>query len=110
MFMDPQPYRPVAESSIGRRYRYPVAIILYLNITFCEANNPVVIQEQGLGPGQEGKPVQLPDLVVAEVEGVELVERGAQVLDDGDLVAPQVQLPVPHRVDILRRSLNEVRG
>ena len=110
MYIDPQHYMPVDESSIGRRYRYPVSELLYLNITLSKANNPVIIQEQGLGPRQEGKPVQLPDLVVAEVEGVELVERGAQVLDDGDLVAPQVQLPVPHRVDILRRSLNEVRS
>ena len=52
-----------------------------------EPADPVVVEEQGLDPGEEGDVVNLADLVVGEVDGVELVQGRTEVLDEGDLVA-----------------------
>ena len=52
----------------------------------------------------------IPDLVVAEVNSVELVEGGAKALDDRDLVSAEVQLPVPHGVDVLPSALDQIRS
>ena len=46
----------------------------------------VVVQEEGLDPGEEGEVVELPHLVVREVDAVELVQGRAQVLHQGNLV------------------------
>ena len=46
----------------------------------------VVVQQQRLEPLQEGEPVQLPDLIVGEVDRVELVKRGSEVFQDRDLI------------------------
>ena len=54
-------------------------------------DDPVVVHHEALDPVHEGEAVQLPDLVVAEVDGVVLVQRRAQVLNHWDLVSPDTR-------------------
>ena len=56
-----------------------------------DPDDPVVVQHEILHAVHIGKTVQLPDLVVAEVDGVVLVQRRAQVLNHWDLVSPDTR-------------------
>jgi hypothetical protein len=51
-----------------------------------DASDPVVAQVQRVQPGEGRESFELDDLVVAEIDGVELVLRRAHVLDRRDLV------------------------
>ena len=46
----------------------------------------VVVEEERLESGKVRKVVDFPDLVVGEVDGVELVQRRAEVFDHRDFV------------------------
>ena len=48
-------------------------------------DDPVVVHHEGLNPIHEGESVQLPDLVVTEVDAVVLVQGRSEVLDHGNL-------------------------
>ena len=54
-------------------------------------DDPVVVHHEGLHPVHEGEAVQLPDLVVAEVDGVVLVQGRAQVLNHWDFITPGME-------------------
>ena len=54
-------------------------------------DDPVVVHHEGLDPVHEGEAVQLTDLVVAEVDGVILVQGRAQVFNHWDFITPGME-------------------
>jgi hypothetical protein len=50
------------------------------------SRDPVVVQKQALDALQVRESTELPQIIVAEVDGVELVQRGAHILYFWDLV------------------------
>lgn len=59
----------------------------WLNGRLLDPPYPVVVQQQRLEPLEQWEPVQLPDLIVGEVNGVELVQSSSQVFKHWDFVA-----------------------
>ena len=74
-----------------------------------DPDNPVVVQHEVLHSVHVGKSIQFSDLIIAKVYGVVLVQSRTEILDDGNLVASQVELSVPDRVDVLSGSLYDIR-
>ena len=54
-------------------------------------DDPVVVHHEVLDPVHEGEAVQLSDLVVAEVDGIVLVQSRAQVLNHWDFISPGME-------------------
>lgn len=75
-----------------------------------DSGDSVVGDEQRGEAGERRQVVQLHDLVVTQVDGVELVLRRAQVLDDGDLVPSEIQLSVLDRVEEVRALPYQLRA
>ena len=63
----------------------------------------VVSEHEGLEPAQLGQLLQPPDIVLRQVDALELVVGRRQVLQVGDLVAPQVDVELVERVQVLLR-------
>ena len=59
---------------------------------------------------QKREVVQLPDLVIAEVDAFEEVQRGTHVFNLGQLVPPEVELSLIKRVGELVRVLDQLCG
>lgn len=54
--------------------------------------------------------VNLPDLIVTEIDGIKLVQSGAQVLNQGDLVTSKIKFSVFASVGVLASVQHKVGG
>mmetsp|Transcript_7521 Transcript_7521/g.19127 ORF Transcript_7521/g.19127 Transcript_7521/m.19127 type:complete len:345 (-) Transcript_7521:149-1183(-) len=99
--------RQVVEAVVGEHQAVQHRQVLLQ--VLAHARYPVVVEQQRVQPRQQREPLQLHDLVVAQVHGVELVLRRAQVLDRSDLISSEVDLILLGRVEPLVAAHDELR-
>ncbi len=58
-----------------------------INLSLVPSPDPVVVQQQCFESLQQRKPIQFSDLIIRQINGIKLIECGAQILQHRELIA-----------------------